>query len=83
MNLEDLGGELLGSVDVLVETDSLPLAAVLEQTADPRLTNELARFNLEANLTPRDFTGDCLRRMEAEMTELVAAALVERSFGGH
>jgi CBS domain-containing protein/gamma-glutamylcysteine synthetase len=28
--------------------------------------SELARFNLETNLTPRVFTGNCLREMEAE-----------------
>jgi CBS domain-containing protein len=27
---------------------------------------ELAQFNLETNLTPREFTGDCLRQMELE-----------------
>ncbi len=29
-------------------------------------TTELARFNVEANLTPRVFTGKCLREMEEE-----------------
>ncbi len=37
---------------------------VLESAADPRLTTELARFNLEANLDPLRFCGDCLRRLE-------------------
>lgn len=30
---------------------------------------ELARFNLETNLTPREFSGHCLSQMEAENTE--------------
>lgn len=44
---------------------------VLERVADPRLTTEIARFNLEANLTPRLLEGDCLRRMEAEVSEVI------------
>ncbi len=30
------------------------------------VTTELAKFNLETNLTPREFKGDCLRQMEME-----------------
>ncbi len=33
------------------------------------LTSELAKFNLETNLTPREFTGDCLSQMEKENRE--------------
>ena len=44
---------------------------VLRQVADPRLTTEIARFNLEANLTPRLLEGDCFSRMEAEVKELI------------
>src|SRR5436853_243272 len=33
---------------------------VIEQAADPRLTTEIGKFNLEANLTPLEFRGDCL-----------------------
>ncbi|HEU4533870.1 MAG TPA: hypothetical protein VFS00_07115, partial [Polyangiaceae bacterium] len=47
---------------------------VLARQDDPRLTSELARFNLEANLTPRAFGGDCLRAMEAELGELIGLA---------
>ena len=39
---------------------------VLERVHDPRLTTELAQFNLEANLSPRLFGGSCLRDMETE-----------------
>jgi hypothetical protein len=44
---------------------------VLKRVGDPRLTTEIARFNLEANLTPLALTGDCFRRMEAEAKELI------------
>ena len=44
---------------------------VIEAVADPRLTTEIARFNLEANLTPRTLAGDCFRRMEEEIGEVV------------
>lgn len=47
---------------------------VLEHANDPRLTTELARFNLEANLSPQTFGGDCLRRLEAELVEMVGKA---------
>ncbi len=33
------------------------------------LETELARFNLETNLTPRLFTGDCLSKVEAELND--------------
>ncbi len=38
---------------------------------DKRITTELARFNLEANLTPQVFGDRCLRRMEDELEELL------------
>lgn len=44
---------------------------VLQRVKDARLTTEIARFNLEANLTPLLLTGDCFRRMEAEDKELI------------
>lgn len=34
---------------------------------DDRFVSELATFNLEANLTPRFFAGDCLSAMEREL----------------
>ena len=39
---------------------------------DDRITPELARFNLEANLTPQVFGGSCLRQMEQELDEVIA-----------
>ena len=44
---------------------------LLEHVDDPRLTTELARYNIEANLDPQVFGGDCLRRMEAELNDVV------------
>src|SRR5438128_9832812 len=46
---------------------------VLSRVNDPRLTTEIARFNLEANLTPRLLEGDCLRRMHEETDEIIGA----------
>ncbi len=45
---------------------------LLESTNDDRLTTELARFNLEANASPRRFRGTCLRELEEELQSLVA-----------
>src|SRR4030095_296569 len=47
---------------------------VLGQANDPRLTTEIARFNLEANLTPLELTGNCFSRMEHELRHLIARA---------
>mgnify|MGYP001233306562 CR=1 FL=1 len=44
---------------------------VLDRIDDPRLTTELARFNLEANLTPQVFGGACLRNLHAEIDEVL------------
>lgn len=38
---------------------------------DGRLTTEIGRFNLEANLTPREFKGDCLTQLENELNEVL------------
>lgn len=49
-----------------------PLAEqVLARIGDERVTTELARFNLEANLSPQVFGGACLRTMETELRELL------------
>ncbi|MCB0529562.1 MAG: CBS domain-containing protein [Saprospiraceae bacterium] len=40
---------------------------VLEKLGErPWCVTELAKFNLETNLSPREFTGDCLSQLEAE-----------------
>lgn len=45
---------------------------VLDQAKDSRLTTEIARFNLEANLTPLLLTGRCFQQMENELNELLS-----------
>ncbi len=44
---------------------------VIENAEDPRLTTEIGLFNIEANLSPLDFTGKCLSDLEAEMKEII------------
>ena len=52
-----------------------PLAMeVLEHAGDDRLTTEIARFNLEANLSPRELTGRCFHLMHEELKEVLAKA---------
>ena len=45
---------------------------VINLTGDGRLTTEIGKFNLEANLTPRSFIGDCLGQMEAELDDILS-----------
>src|SRR5687768_7961244 len=47
---------------------------VLKQAGDPRLTTEIARFNLEANLSPLDLKNNCFSRMEQELSEVLDLA---------
>jgi CBS domain-containing protein len=47
---------------------------VLKLANDARLTTEIARFNLEANLTPLKLEHDCFSRMEQELRDLIALA---------
>jgi CBS domain-containing protein len=50
-----------------------PLALeVMERANESRLTTEIARFNLEANLTPVDLTGRCFQVMHEELEEVLA-----------
>jgi CBS domain-containing protein/gamma-glutamyl:cysteine ligase YbdK (ATP-grasp superfamily) len=59
----------------LVDRHMNPAPVALEvicETADPRITSEIARFNIEANLTPRTLSADCFRRMEEEIAEVLA-----------
>jgi CBS domain-containing protein len=67
----------------LVDEDWQPAPTaieVLKRIDDPRVTHELALFNLEANLDPLPFGGDCLSRLEEglrEILELVRKAALE------
>ena len=47
---------------------------VLKHIDDERLTTEIARFNLEANLTPLAWGGNCLREMHKELEEVIHLA---------
>ncbi|MDQ1729632.1 MAG: hypothetical protein QOD33_1757 [Pyrinomonadaceae bacterium] len=52
-----------------------PLAMeVLALAADPRLTTEIARFNLEANLTPQLLNGRCFHLLQSELEVVLAQA---------
>lgn len=62
-----------------------PLALeVIEAAKDTRLTTEIGRFNLEANLTPLEFRGDCLTRLETELQEVFGIVKnAMQTFGGN
>ncbi len=47
---------------------------VLKDANDRRLTTELGKFNLEANLLPRPLAGSGLREMEEELSDLMTIA---------
>ncbi|HWN07833.1 MAG TPA: glutamate-cysteine ligase family protein [Pyrinomonadaceae bacterium] len=55
---------------------------VLQHANDPRLTTEIARFNLEANLTPLGLSGDCFSQMESQLNEVLARARVSANHFG-
>ncbi len=61
-----------------------PIATeVLEVLDDPHFTTELARFNLEFNLDPLVFGGNCLSAMEWQVGELLGQVReAARSCGG-
>lgn len=84
--LIESGARRIGAEQEMFITDqnySPKLAAlkILDEINDKRFTNEIALFNLEANLTPRRFVGSCLRDMEAETQEVVA--LAKKVAAGH
>ncbi len=47
---------------------------VLDRLADSHFTTEIGKFNLEINLDPFVFTGDCLSAMGRQLDELVQKA---------
>src|SRR6185295_2238206 len=47
---------------------------VLKHANDSRLTTEIARFNLEANLTPLELDNNCFSEMEQELNEVIELA---------
>lgn len=57
---------------VLVNSKTLKAAPIAMEAIEkigekPWLDTELARFNLELNLQPQEFTGDCFSKLEAEI----------------
>jgi CBS domain-containing protein len=59
---------------VLIDRDWQPAPVameVLDEIDDPRVTTEIARFNLECNLDPIPFTGRCLAELEAELQQVI------------
>ncbi|GAB4200956.1 MAG: glutamate-cysteine ligase family protein [Wenzhouxiangellaceae bacterium] len=47
---------------------------LLERMQDERFTHELGLFNIESNLSPQNYQGNCLRRMEDELNEVYQKA---------
>ena len=47
---------------------------IINAIDDPRFTYELAKYNLEANLSPQVLGGDCLHKLEREAVEIVKKA---------
>lgn len=61
----------------LIDTRMRPKPIALEiinDASDPRLTSELALFNLEANLSPQEFSGSCFKALRGELEEVLARA---------
>ena len=57
--------------------------AMMQRLAHPQFTYELARFNLECNLTPQLFGARCLAAMEQELNGLLERARgAARELGG-
>lgn len=50
---------------------------LLERITDPRVTSELARFNLEFNLEPLDLGPGCLRTLHGQLLELLSVIRAE------
>lgn len=47
---------------------------VLDRIADPHFVTEIAQFNLEINLDPLVFGGDCLSEMERQLNGMIGKA---------
>ncbi|MGH1366610.1 MAG: CBS domain-containing protein [Calditrichia bacterium] len=48
------------------------LTSLLDKIEDEHFTTELARFNIEMNLDPLEFKGDCFRRLKNQLEEMLA-----------
>ncbi|MGJ8663161.1 MAG: CBS domain-containing protein [Marinicella sp.] len=77
--LIETGARRIGAEQEMFLTDNdyspnLTALDILNDITDERFTNEIALFNIEANLTPRRFEGKCLSEMEEEIKEVVSIA---------
>lgn len=50
---------------------ALTAMEILEKVKDEHFTTEIGKFNLEINLDPREFKGDCFSKMERQLNRLV------------
>lgn len=78
----ETGARRIGAEQELFLVDSrmhpAPVAeALLESCKEARIVPELTRFNVEFNMDPLTFGGDCLRRLEVQAHELLAQVRVE------
>ena len=67
--LIESGARRIGAEQEMFITDhdyspNLTALDILKDINDERFTNEIALFNIEANLTPRRFVAKCLSEME-------------------
>ncbi len=60
-------------VDVSQQPAPLAVELLAALDGETRVTTELARFNLEANMTPQVFGKSCLRNLERELKEVLEA----------
>ncbi len=84
--LIETGARRIGAEQEMFLTDhdyspNLTALDILGDITDQRFTNEIALFNIEANLTPRRFQGKCLSAMEEEIKEVISIA--KRHAGNH
>lgn len=73
------GARRIGAEQEMFITDNdyspnLTALDILADIKDERFTNEIALFNIEANLTPRLYQGKCLSEMEEEIKEVISIA---------
>lgn len=77
--LIESGARRIGAEQEMFITDNdynpnLTALDLLNDIEDERFTNEIALFNIEANLTPRRFKAKCLSEMEEEIKEVISIA---------
>lgn len=78
-NMIETGVKCIGAEQELAIIDSsaspVPLAMpFLDKINDKNFTTELAQFNVEANLNPYVFEGNCLSKMRAELLHYIEKA---------